>query len=155
MHRTAITRRRSEISVPTVSCLLLSPVILQTLRLKSHEPMAPCKRTPSKVSAMYDGSQLCAQKATFVGIFYRSTGLDACLLGAEIPLPGPRPTSSLGRRSRLEASCPVSGHRRCYRDCVDTSSNIFHCGGCADEDGQDCSELGDDVACIKGQCVVY
>jgi hypothetical protein len=91
------------------------------------------------------------------GILYRTSALDDCLPGAEIPLPGPRSTATLTRRSRSQLACPILGYTRCWNTCVNTASDIFHCGGCVDQEdgGVDCSELGDDVGCVNGSCVVY
>jgi len=63
------------------------------------------------------------------------------------------------RGSRCPAShsaCPVAGSRLGF-ECVDISSNLEQCGGCASTGGVDCTTLPgvEAVGCVSGRCEIW
>ncbi|KAI5477090.1 hypothetical protein MNV49_006889 [Pseudohyphozyma bogoriensis] len=52
-------------------------------------------------------------------------------------------------------ACLVSGSASSY-ECINTSTNLEQCGGCADSGGRDCTTIAgvESVSCLAGECVI-
>lgn len=85
------------------------------------------------------------------------TTSNTCALAA-VPSGRARARRNLGRRNLCPASheaCAIEGSAGF--ECIDTSSNLEQCGGCASNAGVDCTSLEgvDSVGCVAGTCEIW
>lgn len=82
-----------------------------------------------------------------------------------MPAPAPVPTAGLASGSRKRNFCG-QGKVLCGSKCVNIMTSLelwvmvrdslltTSCGGCLGDGGMDCTQLSDDVACVRGKCVI-
>ena len=54
-----------------------------------------------------------------------------------------------------KTACPMRDRKHWFTKCIDTTAELYACGGCPGSEGaQDCSELKGvaDVECVRGTC---